>query len=52
MRSELVTVVGFVILSVKQDLTSGMSNRGINEPVSLAYECEKICGFFCSWVMA
>ena len=42
-----VTVVGFVILSVKRDLTSRMSNRAISERAySVAYERQKICGDF------
>ena len=42
-----VTVVGFVILSVKLDLTSGMSNRAISERAySVAYERQTICGDF------
>ena len=40
-----VTVVGFVILSVKRDLTSRMSNRAISERAySVACERQKICG--------
>ena len=42
-----VTVVGFVILSVKRDLTSRMSNRAISEcAYSVACERQKICGEF------
>ena len=42
-----VTVVGFVILSVKRDLTSRMSNRAISERAySVACERQKICGEF------
>ena len=43
----LVLFIGFVILSVKRDLTSRMSNRAISERAySVACERQKICGDF------